>query len=83
MLNVAVQYRKAVDAMTGVLSNGLRDYELSEKEWQIAAQLRDILKVCASIISRYLILITAFPRSLVIFIYRPFRVHMSSFLFNL
>src|SRR6266550_8525981 len=49
MLDVAVQYRKGVDAMTGVLSNGLHDYELSKKEWQIAAQLRDILKVCASI----------------------------------
>ncbi|GLB44048.1 hypothetical protein LshimejAT787_1502320 [Lyophyllum shimeji] len=45
MLNTALEYRKAVDAMTNDRANGLRDYELSRQEWKIAAQLRDVLEI--------------------------------------
>jgi len=46
MLDAAIEYRKAVDEMTSDRSNDLRKFELSNSEWSIACQLRDILKVC-------------------------------------
>lgn len=45
MLDFALEYRKAVDILTADRQNELRNYELSEREWTIAKQLRDILKV--------------------------------------
>lgn len=45
MLSVAVKYRSAIDQMTGSRELGLRKYELTEDEWAIATQLRDVLKV--------------------------------------
>jgi hypothetical protein len=45
MLDFALEYRKAVDILTTDRKNELQDYELSEREWMIAAQLHDILKV--------------------------------------
>lgn len=45
MLSMAIKYRAAVDKMTGSRDLGLRKYELSEEEWGIAQQLRDVLKV--------------------------------------
>jgi hypothetical protein len=45
MLNFALEYRKAVDILTADRKNELREYELSEREWTIAGQLCDILKV--------------------------------------
>lgn len=45
MLSVAVKYKAAIDQMTGSRELGLRKYELSEDEWAIATQLRDVLKV--------------------------------------
>jgi hypothetical protein len=45
MLNFAVEYREALDAMTGDRDMKLRQYELSEEDWNIATQLRDVLKV--------------------------------------
>ena len=45
MLEFAIQYRVAIDAMTAVHKSDLRKYELVSAEWMIAAELRDILKV--------------------------------------
>ena len=45
MLNFALEYRKAIDVLTGDRQNQLRNYELSEREWTIAKQLCDVLKV--------------------------------------
>ena len=45
MLNFALEYRKAIDVLTADRQNELRNYELSEREWTIAKQLCDVLKV--------------------------------------
>ena len=45
MLDTAVRFRKAIDRMCGDKKNKLRSYELSKEEWEIARQLREILKV--------------------------------------
>ena len=45
MLEFAVDYRKVVDKMTVSKPNGLRRYELSKREWRVAKQLRNVLKV--------------------------------------
>jgi hypothetical protein len=45
MLNFAVEYREALDAITGDRDMKMRQYELSEEDWNIATQLRDVLKV--------------------------------------
>jgi hypothetical protein len=47
MLDFAVNHRKALDLLTQDRANGLREYELSESDWRIAQQLRDVLKVRA------------------------------------
>jgi hypothetical protein len=46
MLGFALEYRRAIDILTANRNNDLRSYELSEREWIIASQLCDILKVC-------------------------------------
>ena len=45
MLDVAIRYRLAVDAMCEDRKSKLRRYELKEREWKLASQLVDILKV--------------------------------------
>jgi hypothetical protein len=45
MLAFALQYRAAIDDITGNKTASLRQYELSDEEWTIAEQLRDTLKV--------------------------------------
>jgi hypothetical protein len=52
MLNFAIEYRKAIDAISADREMDLRQFELSEHEWKIATQLRDVLKVrsCAAYI---------------------------------
>jgi hypothetical protein len=45
MLEFAIEYRKALDAISGDREMDLRQFELEEFEWKIAAQLRDALKV--------------------------------------
>jgi hypothetical protein len=45
MLTFAVEYRKAIDAISADRGMELRQFELSEHEWGIAVQLRDVLKV--------------------------------------
>lgn len=45
MLDFAIKYRPAIDAMTAVRELDLRKYELESAEWVIAGELRDVLKV--------------------------------------
>jgi len=45
MLEFAVEYRSAIDAMTAIRDLDLHKYELGPSEWKIAAELRDVLKV--------------------------------------
>ena len=45
MLNFALEYRKAIDVLTTDRQNELQNYELSKREWTIAKQLCDVLKV--------------------------------------
>ena len=46
MLEFAVDYRAAIDAITSNRDLNLRKYELEDDEWVIAANLQDTLKVC-------------------------------------
>ena len=48
MLEFAIQYHVAIDAMTAVREFDLRKYELGLDEWKIAMELRDVLKVSNS-----------------------------------
>ena len=45
MLEFAIQYREALESITGNQRMKLRQYELSEDDWRIATFLRDVLKV--------------------------------------
>jgi len=45
MLEFAIRYRIAIDAMTAVRHFDLCKYELVPTEWAIATELRDVLKV--------------------------------------
>jgi hypothetical protein len=45
MVEFAVKYRAAIDAMTAARDLDLRKYELIPEEWEIAKELRDVLKV--------------------------------------
>ena len=49
MLDAALKYREAIDKVTAAQGNGLRRWELNAREWEIATQLRDILKVSHSV----------------------------------
>lgn len=49
MLAFAVDYRLAIDSITGDRDMKLRQYELNEDEWEAAVQLRAALKVCRNI----------------------------------
>ena len=44
MLKFALKNRKALDAITGDRRMELRAFELSEREWTLAEQLRDVLE---------------------------------------
>ncbi len=44
MLVFALEYRKAIDEISG--DKEMRKYELEEEEWDLVQQLCDILKVC-------------------------------------
>ena len=48
MLDFAVEYIPAIDTITGDRDMKLRQYELSEDEWDMARQLRDVLKVSST-----------------------------------
>jgi hypothetical protein len=45
MLNFALQYQKAIDAIADKRKLGLGEYSLEDDEWMLAKQLRDVLKV--------------------------------------
>ena len=45
MLVFAVEYRVAIDEISGDRALKLRKFELNTEEWQVAVQLRDVLKV--------------------------------------
>ena len=45
MLEFAVEYREAIDLITGNQRMKLRQYELSEEDWEIEMKLCDVLKV--------------------------------------
>ena len=45
MLDFAVDHVTAIDTITADRDMKLRQYELSEGDWAIARQLRDVLKV--------------------------------------
>ena len=45
MMEFAIEYREVVNKILGERELNLRDYELSAEEWEIATQLRDVLKV--------------------------------------
>lgn len=45
MLSFALEYRTAIEALTSERKNDLRQFELSEEEWEIVQELSDTLKV--------------------------------------
>jgi hypothetical protein len=45
MLNSANEYKSAIDSLTGNRAMGMRKCELSEEEFGIAEELRDVLRV--------------------------------------
>ena len=62
MLDVAWEYRAALQRLCGDMQNGLRDYEISDEEWTLVKHLRKILKVrmpaaCACIAYAFLVLL--------------------------
>jgi hypothetical protein len=48
MIEFAVRYRAALDMITSDRDMGLRDYEMSREEWEIAGHLVEVLKVGSS-----------------------------------
>lgn len=47
MLDFALEYRKAIDMISGDKNMELWEYKLNEREWKLTAQLHDVLKVSA------------------------------------
>ncbi|EKM76036.1 hypothetical protein AGABI1DRAFT_14520, partial [Agaricus bisporus var. burnettii JB137-S8] len=45
MLEAAIAYRSVYDALTAHKDNGLRMYELSDEEWELAEQLSEVLQI--------------------------------------
>jgi hypothetical protein len=45
MLVFANEYKTALNMMTGDKENNLRAYEMSAREWELAGQLEEVLKV--------------------------------------
>ncbi|KAG2756746.1 hypothetical protein P692DRAFT_20714747, partial [Suillus brevipes Sb2] len=45
MIQCALSHREAIDAVTQQRDLGLRHLELTDQEWEIAGQLRDVLKI--------------------------------------
>lgn len=52
MINFAVEHREAIDSISGDRDMKLRKFEMGKDEWEIAVQLRNVLKVhCCVILS--------------------------------
>lgn len=47
MLNFAIEHIVPINTITGNREMKLRQYELSEAEWNIVRKLQDVLKVCS------------------------------------
>ncbi len=45
MIDFAIKYKEAINKITEDRSMQLRQYELARDEWELAEQLRDVLKV--------------------------------------
>jgi hypothetical protein len=48
MVDFAIDYQSAIDAITGNRDMKMRNLELDAPEWAIAKELRDTLTVCVS-----------------------------------
>jgi len=46
MVSFGIEYKEAINAMISDRSNNLRKFELEEAEWDIAAELAELLEVC-------------------------------------
>lgn len=53
MLEFAIEFQEALDTITGEKEMRLRKYEMDNEEWEIAQQLRDVLKVSISLVCVY------------------------------
>jgi hypothetical protein len=51
MLDFAIDYHAAIDAITSARDLNLRKYEVADHEWAIAVQLRDTLKGCCILLN--------------------------------
>jgi hypothetical protein len=56
MLEFAIEYRLPLDRITDECSSNLQDYDMDKKEWKLAGELRDILKVCTTSLLAYQLL---------------------------
>jgi hypothetical protein len=56
MLDFAVEHTEAIDNITGDRDMKLRQYELSEDDWDMARKLRNVLKVCVATFLCFLII---------------------------
>ena len=72
MLEFAVEYRSALNSITGNRDMKLRQYELSGEEWVIVKHLRDVLKVNFTLFTQYIPLDHSSSRFLKM---RPFFFH--------
>ena len=46
MLEFTIEYHEALESITGNQRMKLRQYELTEEDWEIATQHHSVLKVC-------------------------------------
>jgi hypothetical protein len=49
MLEFAIEYRAAIDAVTSIRDLNLCKYKLADKEWVIATDICDSLKACITL----------------------------------
>ena len=77
MLDVALEYRAAIARMTESQVNNLRRWELTEREWEIATQLRDVLQASHLVTLWVHCLLTVFRSSFGLLSVRPCPLHAS------
>jgi hypothetical protein len=46
MLDFAIEYQRAIDAISGDRDMKLRKFEMGKDEWELAIQLQNVLRVC-------------------------------------
>ena len=67
MLEFALKYREAIDAITQKRELGLHEFELDTDEWILAQQLTDVLKVCQILVNSgdfHIVKLTMLPLSI-------------------